>query len=154
VPADYGVWPPLLLMLMFSGGCTGSTAGGLKVARMVLMLHVVHRDFRRLAESQGVFRIRAGGEVLPELAVTGLLNLVFLALILMLVASLLVFVDGTHYVQFSKVPIYRVKWLSQMSLAHTQGCDPNRARNDQGNTKKFSKANTGRVNLLNNDCCG
>jgi trk system potassium uptake protein TrkH len=98
VTADYGVWPPvlqlLLLMLMFAGGCTGSTAGGLKIARMVLMLRVVHRDFRRLAEPQGVFRIRVGEEVLPELAVTGLLNLVFLALMVMLVASLLVSATG------------------------------------------------------------
>ena len=86
VTADFGVWPAvlqlllllLMLMLMFAGGSTGSTAGGLKIARMVLMLRVVHRDFRHLAEPQGVFRIRVGEEVLPELAVTGLLNLVFL----------------------------------------------------------------------------
>lgn len=102
VTADYGLWPPvlqlLMLMLMFSGGCTGSTAGGLKISRMVLMLHVVQRDFRRLAEPQGVFRIRAGDEVLPELAVTGLLNLVFLAMIVMLVASLLVSATGLDIV--------------------------------------------------------
>lgn len=102
VTADYGVWPPLLqlmlLMLMFAGGCTGSTAGGLKIARMVLMLRVVQRDFRRLAEPQGVFRIRAGDEVLPELAVTGLLNLVFLALMLMILASLLIAATGVDLV--------------------------------------------------------
>lgn len=102
VTADYSLWPPvlqlLILMLMFSGGCTGSTAGGLKISRIVLMWHVVQRDFRRLAEPQGVFRIRAGDEVLPELAVTGLLNLVFLALMLLLVASLLVSATGLDIV--------------------------------------------------------
>ena len=98
VTADYGVWPPVLqlimLMLMFSGGCTGSTAGGLKVARVVLVMQAVHRDFRRLSEPQGIFRIRAGEEVLPELAITGLLNLVFLALFVMLLATLLVSATG------------------------------------------------------------
>jgi trk system potassium uptake protein TrkH len=102
VTADYGLWPPvlqlLLIILMFSGGCTGSTAGGLKISRMVLMLHVVKRDFRRLAEPQGVFRIRVGNEVMPELAVTGLLNLVFLAVLLLLVASLLVSATGLDIV--------------------------------------------------------
>jgi trk system potassium uptake protein TrkH len=102
VTADFGVWPPvlqlLLLILMFSGGCTGSTAGGLKVSRIVLMLKVVQRDFRRLAEPQGVFRIRAGGEVLPEMAITGLLNLVFLASLVMLVASLLIAATGPDLV--------------------------------------------------------
>jgi trk system potassium uptake protein TrkH len=98
VTTDYGLWPPVLqivlLVLMFAGGCTGSTAGGLKMARVVLMWHVVQRDFHRLAEPQGVFRIRAGGEVLPELAVTGLINLIFLALAVMLIASLLVSATG------------------------------------------------------------
>ncbi len=102
VTADYGVWPPvlqlLLIILMFSGGCTGSTAGGLKMARIVLMLRVVQRDFRRLAEPQGVFRIRVGDEVLPELAVTGLLNLIFLALMLLLLASLLISATGVDIV--------------------------------------------------------
>ena len=88
----------LLIVLMFSGGCTGSTAGGLKMARIVLMLRVVQRDFRRLSEPQGVFRIRASGEVLPELAVTGLLNLIFLALIMLLLASLLVSATGVDIV--------------------------------------------------------
>ena len=98
VTADYGLWPPvvqlLLLFMMFSGGCTGSTAGGLKVARVVLMFHVVRREFRRMAEPQGVFRIHAGDDVLPEQAVSGLLNLVFLALAVLFVATLLVSATG------------------------------------------------------------
>ena len=99
---DYGLWPPalqlLLLFLMFAGGCTGSTAGGLKISRVVLMLHVVQREFRRLAEPRGVFRIRAGQDVLPEQAVSGLLNLIFLALTVLLVASLLVSATGVDIV--------------------------------------------------------
>jgi trk system potassium uptake protein TrkH len=100
--ADYGLWPPviqlLLLFLMFAGGCTGSTAGGLKIARVMLMLHVVQREFRRLAEPRGVFRIRAGKDVLPEQAVSGLLNLIFLALTVLLVASLLVSATGVDII--------------------------------------------------------
>jgi trk system potassium uptake protein len=102
VTADYGLWPPLLqislLVLMFIGGCTGSTAGGLKVARIVLMLRTVYRDFRRVAEPQGVFRVRGGEEVLPEPAITGLLNLILLALLVMIGASLLVSATGVDLV--------------------------------------------------------
>lgn len=106
--ADYGLWPPaiqlLLLFLMFAGGSTGSTAGGLKIARVVLMLRVVQREFRRLAEPRGVFRIRAGKDVLPEQAVSGLLNLIFLALTVLLAASLLVSATGVDIVtSFSSV---------------------------------------------------
>lgn len=98
VTADYGLWPPVLqislLVLMFVGGCTGSTAGGLKVARIVLMLRSVYRDFRQMAEPQGVFRVRGGDEVLAESAISGLLNLIFLAVLVMIVASLLIAASG------------------------------------------------------------
>lgn len=98
VTADYATWQPLaqllLLALMFVGGCTGSTAGGLKVSRAVLMVRVIQRQFRRITEPQGVFRIRAGGNVVAEETVAGLLNLVFLAWLVMLVASLLVTATG------------------------------------------------------------
>jgi trk system potassium uptake protein len=102
VTADYGLWPPVLqislLVLMFVGGCTGSTAGGLKVARIVLMLRTVYRDFRQMAEPQGVFRVRGGDEVLPEPAISELLNLIFLALLVMVVASLLISASGVDLV--------------------------------------------------------
>jgi trk system potassium uptake protein TrkH len=102
VTADYSMWPAvlqlMLLALMFIGGCTGSTAGGLKVYRSVLMVRVVQRDFRRLAEPQGVFRIRAGGDVLAEQTVAGLINLVFLALIVLVLASLFVSATGVDII--------------------------------------------------------
>lgn len=98
VTADYAAWQPLpqliLLALMFVGGCTGSTAGGLKVSRAVLMLRVVQRQFRRITEPQGVFRIRTGGAVIAEETVAGLLNLVFLAWLVLLLASLVVAATG------------------------------------------------------------
>lgn len=62
------------------------------------MFRVIQRDFHKLAEPQGVFRIRAGHEVLPETAVTGLLNLVFLAIMVMLIASLLLAATGLDLV--------------------------------------------------------
>lgn len=96
---DYGNWLPvaqlLLLLLMFTGGCTGSTAGGLKIARGVLVLRLISREFRRLAEPQGVFRVRVGNDAVPELALTGLLNLLFLAWLVLLFASLLVAATGS-----------------------------------------------------------
>jgi trk system potassium uptake protein TrkH len=98
VTADYGSWAPLaqliLFVLMFIGGCTGSTAGGVKVARAVMMLLVVHRQFRRITEPQGVFRIRTGGMVISEETVSGLLNLIFLAWMVLLLASLLIAATG------------------------------------------------------------
>jgi trk system potassium uptake protein TrkH len=93
VTDDYSSWYPLcqltLLLLMFVGGCTGSTAGGIKVARVMFLSRVVDREFRRMAEPQGVFTIRLGGETTPEPAVNGLLNLVYLSWLVIFFAWLL-----------------------------------------------------------------
>jgi trk system potassium uptake protein TrkH len=98
VTADYAQWQPvaqlILLSLMFVGGCTGSTAGGLKVARVKLMMKVIGRDFRQLSEPQGVFRIHLGGAAIPELTVSAMLNLVYLALFAVLAASLVLASQG------------------------------------------------------------
>jgi trk system potassium uptake protein TrkH len=82
---DFEVWHPLpqllLLALMFVGGCTGSTAGGLKVSRIVLLARVVDREFKRMVERGGVFAVRQDGRVLAEQTIQSLLNLVYLAFV-------------------------------------------------------------------------
>ncbi len=84
--ADFGGWSSfaqlLLLALMFAGGCTGSTAGGMKTFRLLLLLRVVSRDFRRIAERRGVFAIRLNHQPLAENTVQSVLNLVYLAFLI------------------------------------------------------------------------
>lgn len=95
---DFATWYPLaqilLLSLMFVGGCTGSTAGGLKVARAVMLWRVIEREFKRMAEPQGVFSIGVNGETVPEQAVQGLLNLVYLAGLVLFCASVVLAAAG------------------------------------------------------------
>jgi trk system potassium uptake protein TrkH len=105
---DFERWAPLahvlLLALMYVGGCTGSTAGGIKVARAVLLGRVVDREFKRMVEPRGVFAVRLGGAVVPEPAVQSLLNLVYLALLLDIAAVvLLAAVDVDMVTAFSAV---------------------------------------------------
>jgi trk system potassium uptake protein TrkH len=91
--ADYEKWMPLthaiLFALMFVGGCTGSTAGGWKVSRVMLMARLVYREFKRTSERHGVFVVRLGGQVIPEPTIQSLLNLIYLSLLVMLAAILI-----------------------------------------------------------------
>jgi trk system potassium uptake protein len=84
--ADFEKWVPsatfVLLILMFIGGCTGSTAGGMKTARVVMLWKVVGREFRRMVERRGVFAIRMRGRAIPEATVGTVLNLVYLTLLI------------------------------------------------------------------------
>ncbi len=97
--ADYEQWPPLphalLLALMFVGGCTGSTAGGWKVARVLLLGKIVDRELKRTSFRRGVFAVRFGEETIPEPAIQGLLNLVYLSLLIFLIAMLIVSAAGS-----------------------------------------------------------
>jgi trk system potassium uptake protein TrkH len=98
VTHDFERWHPLpqvvLLALMFIGGCTGSTAGGLKASRIVLLARVVDREFRRMVERRGVFAVRLGGQVIAEPTVQSLLNLVYLAFVVNFASVLLLAAVG------------------------------------------------------------
>ena len=98
VTDDFEKWLPLpqliLLALMFFGGCTGSTSGGLKSARIMLLSRVVNREFKRMVERRGVFPIRLGNQVIPENTIQSLLNLVYLAFLVNFVACLLLAAAG------------------------------------------------------------
>ena len=98
VTANFETWhsfPQLILLaLMFIGGCTGSTAGGMKVSRILMLLKVVGREFKRMVERKGVFTIRLGSAVFPEHSIQSLLNLVCLALLVNSVACLLLALSG------------------------------------------------------------
>ena len=96
--ADFELWVPftqfILLALMFVGGCTGSTAGGMKVSRIMLLRQVVAREFRRITESRGVFYVWNDGRAVPESTISSLLNLVYLAFIVNFSACLVLTATG------------------------------------------------------------
>ncbi len=67
---SFHMWPLFLPMLLifssFIGGCGGSTAGGIKVIRMILLLKQGSRELKRLVHPRGLFSIRIGNKALPE----------------------------------------------------------------------------------------
>jgi trk system potassium uptake protein TrkH len=98
VTDDFEAWVPLpqliLLALMFVGGCTGSTAGGLKIMRIVLLPRVVNREFKRMIERRGVFAVRLNGHAMQESTIQSLLNLVYIAFVVNLVSCCLLTAAG------------------------------------------------------------
>ena len=67
---DFNQWPSfaktVLLILMFSGGCAGSTAGGFKVSRIVLLLKAIKREMKKLIHPRSVSTVRLDGRRLGE----------------------------------------------------------------------------------------
>ena len=62
---DYVQWPPftwlLLLFAMVSGGCTGSTSGGIKNLRLVIIMKNIKNHFKQLLHPQAVVPLRVNG---------------------------------------------------------------------------------------------
>ncbi len=65
VTTDFSYWPlfiPFFLILIgFVGGCGGSTAGGMKVMRILILFKLMTREMKRLLHPKGVFHIRLNG---------------------------------------------------------------------------------------------
>ena len=63
-------WPLFLPMLLifssFIGGCGGSTAGGIKVIRVILLVLQGSRELKRLVHPRAIFTIKMGNTVLPD----------------------------------------------------------------------------------------
>lgn len=72
--ADFDTWGVLsktvLLILMFIGGCAGSTAGGLKVSRVMIYYKMVKREIKRLLHPRSVDIIRLDGKKVDEVTVS------------------------------------------------------------------------------------
>lgn len=68
--ADYEQWSTLsqaiLFFLMFFGGCAGSTGGGIKIIRTMILLKLGINEIKRLIHPQAVFTVRIGNMVIPR----------------------------------------------------------------------------------------
>ena len=89
---DFDTWPQysrtLLVLLMFIGACAGSTGGGLKVSRVILLQRTVKRGMRRMIHSRAVGSVRFEGRMMEEDTINACL--IYLAVYCMIsVASVL-----------------------------------------------------------------
>lgn len=73
--ADFDAWPEfskaVLLIVMFIGGCAGSTAGGFKVSRIVLLYKMARREVRRMIHPRSVGVIKFEDKQVDESTLTG-----------------------------------------------------------------------------------
>jgi trk system potassium uptake protein TrkH len=95
---DQRLWPPLaqgvLLLLMFIGGCSGSTAGGIKVIRWVVLFKQAKNEARRLLYPQGVFNIQLNRKVGRKDVIYGVAGFIFVYFAMLAAAFLLVAGSG------------------------------------------------------------
>lgn len=88
---DYDRWPDfsrlIIVILMFFGGCAGSTSGAIKNVRMLILFKSVFRQIVRLIHPQAVVPVRLGREVVSEEVVTSVQTFFFIYMFILTVAT-------------------------------------------------------------------
>ena len=98
--ADFELWggAPLALFtmvcLMFVGGCAGSTGGGIKVIRLLLVFRLCMREFFFLLHPTGKKSIRNDGEVVSQSILRAIVGFIGLYIILLFIGSLCFVIEG------------------------------------------------------------
>ena len=96
--ADYENWPGLaqmvLFALMFIGGCSGSTAGGIKVIRHVVLWKQMGNELRRVIYPRGVFSIQLNKRVGRKDVIYGVAGFFFLYLAVLAVTTMISAASG------------------------------------------------------------
>jgi trk system potassium uptake protein TrkH len=95
---DFALWPSfaqgILLLLMFIGGCTGSTGGSIKVARIILLFKYMWRQILRIARPRLMIQTKLGDIPVADGVIHETLAFFFIYIMLFMVGSLVVMATG------------------------------------------------------------
>jgi trk system potassium uptake protein TrkH len=95
---DFGLWPSLsktiLVMLMFVGACAGSTGGGIKVSRLILLFKTIRKETRSFLHPSSVSRISMDGKTVSDNVLRSLIAFLGMYVFLFSASLLLISFDG------------------------------------------------------------
>ena len=100
---DYMLWTPvlwgLLTIVMIIGACAGSTTGGLKCIRMVILAKVSRNEFKHILHPNAVLPVRANKQVVSPSVISTVLAFCFLYFVLIIIGILLMMGMGIGLVE-------------------------------------------------------
>ena len=95
---DFDLWPSfskgLLLMLMVVGACAGSTGGGLKCSRVLLLFKSLRRNIRQVMNPKKVQVVRTNGRIVDERILSNTNAYLAAYVVIVIVSFLLISLDG------------------------------------------------------------
>ena len=95
---DFNLWPEfsrtILVMLMFVGACAGSTGGGIKVYRLLIMVKTVKKELRQLLHPRSIKKIQIDGKAVEHEVVRSTNVFLIVYLLIFIFSILLVSLDN------------------------------------------------------------
>ncbi|PKP33493.1 MAG: potassium transporter [Bacteroidetes bacterium HGW-Bacteroidetes-16] len=96
--SDYLLWPKLGTLLVFGmlfiGGSTGSTSGGIKMARHLVALKNIKRLLQKSVHPKGIFTVKLNGNILSEDNNSSLMTFIITYLLVFAIGSILLIITG------------------------------------------------------------
>lgn len=96
--ADFDLWPTfskmILFLLMFVGACSGSTAGGMKVIRIVIMEKLVNRGLYRRLHPQAVVPVKLNGSNVSADVVSRITSFLFMYFAIFFLSTLILSLEN------------------------------------------------------------
>jgi trk system potassium uptake protein TrkH len=95
---DYMLWPQIawfiILLSMFLGGSTGSTAGGIKMARHLVVLKNIKRSFRQILRPNAIYRLTLNKQYINDETNNSILGFIVLYFMIFAVGSMSILLMG------------------------------------------------------------
>lgn len=99
--ADFDLWPELskciLVIIMIIGSCSGSTAGGIKISRAVMLLKTVRKELSLIVHPREVRKIRMDGHVLEHDTLRNTNVFFVMYFVILLTSTLLISIDNFDF---------------------------------------------------------
>lgn len=101
VTANYELWPELsktvILLLMIIGACAGSTGGGMKVSRILILSKTIGKEVRQILHPKSVNVVKMDGKRVPGESIHGVYVYLICYLVILCGSVLLVSVDNQDF---------------------------------------------------------
>lgn len=103
--ANFDVWPAfskaILFMLMFIGGCAGSTAGGMKVIRILILMKLIKRDVAKLFHPRAFISIKNNGKKVTDETIVSINSFFTLYIMIFAISTIIISLEGLDLVSTS-----------------------------------------------------
>jgi len=102
VSADYTMWSSLAMMLVFSlfliGGSAGSTSGGVKIVRHIIMIKNSILEFKKLLHPNAIIPVRYDGKGISRIIVFNILSFFVLYMLIFIMSAILLTFMGLDFI--------------------------------------------------------
>lgn len=98
---DFDRWPTfsrlILFLLMFVGGCAGSTGGGIKNIRILVLIKLIKREVSKIFHPRAIIPIKVGDKTISNEIVAGISSFFMLYILILILGSIVISLEGIDF---------------------------------------------------------